>query len=141
MREILFRGKRIDNGEWVHGDLVQLHDGRRYIVNNIHGACLDDKGNFINTEAPFVVEVDPSTVGQYTGLTDENGKRIFEGDIVDGNDYKAEDGYGIIEFSDGAFEVVGNGISGTFHLNYWGYEFEVIDNIHDNPELMEVDHE
>ncbi len=62
--EIKFRGKRLDNGEYVYGDLVQLHDGRKFIANNQHGACIDDKGNFINTEAPFVCEIDPATVGQ-----------------------------------------------------------------------------
>ena len=81
-REILFRGKRVDNGEWVYGDLIQLHDGRKYIIDNKFGACIDDKGNFINTKSPFVNEVMPKTVSQYTGLKDKNGKKIFEGDIV-----------------------------------------------------------
>ena len=93
MHEILFRGKRIDNGEWVNGDLIQLYDGRKYIVNNVFGACIDGKGNFINTEEPFVCKVDPSTVGQYTGLKDRNGVRIFEGDI-----FRCKDARGYVRF-------------------------------------------
>lgn len=90
MREILFRGKRVDNNKWVYGDLIQLHDGRKYIIDNKFGACIDDKGNFINTKSQFVNEVIQETVSQYTGLTDKNGKKIFEGDIVQWSNIKME---------------------------------------------------
>jgi uncharacterized phage protein (TIGR01671 family) len=66
----------------VYGDLLNLHNGDKYIVNNKFGACIDDKGNFINTESPFVCKVIPETVGRYTGITDKNGKKIFEHNIV-----------------------------------------------------------
>jgi uncharacterized phage protein (TIGR01671 family) len=78
------------------------------------------------------------TLGQYTGLKDSKGNRIFEGDILEGADFTAEDGgFGVVSFEDGAFEVNGNNITGTFHENYWGKEFEVIGNIYDNPELLD----
>ena len=141
MREILFRGKRTDNGQCVEGDLIQLHDGRKYIINNIFGACIDDKGNFINTESPFVCKVVPKTVGQYTGLVDRNGKRIFEGDIIKDcdydhihtvryfgdEDYPAFDCHPEIQFCEC------NGLSHLVAVS----AIEVIGNIHDNPELLE----
>lgn len=106
MREYLFRGKRVDNGEWVEGFLVSpCHIGDWVLCDPI----------------------DPETVGQYTGLTDMNGKRIFEGDIVgvDGKCYEvlAEEGCWIIVADGWDFLATNND------------EIEVIGNIHDNPEL------
>jgi uncharacterized phage protein (TIGR01671 family) len=145
MREILFRGKRIDNGEWIEGfyykepappSCFSVGDDTHWIVF-VDPTFLPDWG------LPYRmvrVDVEPGTVGQYTGMTDNNGKKIFEGDIVEGLDFTAEDGgYGVVTFDDGAFEVVGscdNNIVGTFHENYYGRDFEVIGNIHDNPDLL-----
>lgn len=148
MREILFRGKRIDNGEWVYGDLV-------------HGVKKQKEMAFIwsETEAPPPLDVsefavDPSTIGQYTGLKDKNGKYIFEGDIVHylyepGKGYWNADQLSVIDFRETGFHM--NGIMGTNKyacLHGWFVsipydqdaenkpEFEVVGNIHDNPELL-----
>lgn len=136
MREILFRGKRVDNGEWIVGHLLKYEDGRARITESHTDIfCYEKDNSIIQTVAN---EVDPATVGQYTGLTDKNGEKIFEGDIVEGGDFDAEEGYGVIRWEDGAFEVATETFLGTFHENYWGKDFEIIGNIHDNPELMEV---
>ena len=133
---------------------IQIADGRKLIVNNKFGACIDEKGNFINTEYPFVNEVIPETIGQYTGLTDKNGKKIFEGDIVQNGEN--EEFYwhfrkGVVKFGEGTFD---SGIyrytgfyfeesDGTIDHNtlykvedVW-YQVKVIGNVFDNPELLE----
>ena len=74
-REILFRGKRIDNGEWVYGGLV-VDDGRAHIVRQItQHIKRDDYGC-------YAINVEPASVSQFTGLFDKNGKKIFENDVV-----------------------------------------------------------
>ena len=134
MREILFRGKRVDNGEWMYGDLLHpdLYDNGYFIEdftqnkNNCH-------------------EITPSTIGQYTGLI-ANGKEIFEGDIVK---YKNTDGIssnGVILTITGkvvynkktaSFAVDGRDKIGAKHFDYFPIKkIEIIGNIHDNPELL-----
>ena len=130
MREYLFRGKRLDNGEWVEGDLRHggyfLNDPSVYI-------CVPFADTIMNCP------VDPNTVGQYTGMKDKNGKRIFEGDVLLLDDIK-----GIVNYCTGCFCVRLSGPDYLYRNNpaidicmneYPG--LEVVGNIHDNPELIE----
>lgn len=146
MREIFFRGKTA-KGEWVVGDLLNLHNGDKYIVNNKFGACIDDKGNFINTESPFVCKVISETVGQFTGLTDKSGKKIFEGDIVKAivgryefKELDSEKVYvGKMIFDDACFWLQKYGGGAPYAPIWWDSELEVLGNVFDNPELWEKD--
>lgn len=135
MREILFRGKRIDNGEWVEGNLFipDLPDAPTEI-------CIGT--NVIR----ITYDVIPETIGQYTGLTDKNGKKIFEGDILKlwrsvGNDMELRMKYPkplVVEYCDlwCQFVVEDNEIKEQYGIWQDFQAFEVIGNIHDNPELM-----
>lgn len=137
MREYLFRGKSKYNGEWAYGDLVNLHNGDKYIINNKFGACIDEKGNFINTEYPFVCKVIPETVGQYVGLKDKNGKKIFEDDVF-AYRYKNLKGKEITLFYAitydnelGYWSPFGNSDCG-----FYSGDIAIIGNIHDNKEFL-----
>ena len=131
MREILFRGKRVDNGGLVYGNLIQ---------RNIWGAVFpiiraEDKGygNFKEWE------VIPETVGQYTGLDDKNGVKIFEGDIVRYLN-SIESGHGVVIFDACAFLFNWIDIDETDSiLRHFqcSEELRIIGNIHDNPEVTE----
>lgn len=136
MREILFRGKRVDNGKWVHGFYIEneLFDGRlepSIIPVDEKGAALYDDDGY-NIE----IKVNPETVGQYTGLKDLHGTRIFEADIVKVYDvYCNETVVGVVEFCDGSFHIYDKDFTS---YDRWMYcKVEVIGNIHDNPELLE----
>lgn len=136
MREILFRGKRVDNGEWVYG--VPTKDG--------HGKTVMVESTFECDEyicrGANCLYVDENTVGQYTGLTDKNVKKIFEGDIVSTD---LERPYNIIVFRDGCFMFNCNDGGQDYYdimlpilrSEHTRYEYgEVIGNIYDNPEFV-----
>ena len=155
MREILFRGKRTDNGKWAYGYLFCIWE-RTYL-------CWGT-----TNDVPNMKEVIPETVGQYTGLTDRNGKKIFEGDIVRYNTYDDFDCQSVVKFG----EYNQDGSAGEYSAskcigfyvdvdnftcpdlceygsncfsNYLKQQnilevaryCEVIGNIHDSPELLE----
>ena len=125
MREILFRGKRVDNGEWVEGNLF-IPD----YPDKPTEICIGT--NVVR----ITYEVIPETVGQYTGLTDKNGVKIFEGDIVTGY-FNHEKIVGYIFYGGNAqFFIQRDGIYGI-GLDNSDCWLEVIANIHDNPELLE----
>ena len=153
MREILFRGKRVDNGEWIEGDL--RHGGYTEIGPATY---------IMNTDV-FLINfpVDPETVGQYTGLTDKNGTKIFEGDILHFKTYQGG-GFACPIGTDVYYRVLFGQCNPdmntlTEYVGFWAlsknydeddlYEYGnsinylvdshgacVIGNIHDNPELL-----
>jgi uncharacterized phage protein (TIGR01671 family) len=133
MREILFRGKRVDNGEWVYGNLI-TDDDDVYILPQKNLSKGIDIGGWIDGVQSY--EVNPETVGQYTGLKDLHGTRIFEADIVKVYDiYCNETVVGVVEFCDGSFHIYDKDFTS---YDRWMYcKVEVIGNIHDNPELLE----
>lgn len=140
MREIKFRGKRLDNGEWVYGDLLHI-DGSCliYFGSKDQTAELEIDSNYAIAVEIFrdeIAVVDPATVGQYTGLKDKNGREIYEGDIIGGSN-------GSINGWEWPFksEIKWNDEKCGFNTPNWGYMdsthyYNVLGNIHDNPELL-----
>ena len=136
VREVIFRAKRKDNGEWVYG--VPLKEGYSQDVEMLWY----EYGSLAYTER---VKVLPETVGQYTGLTDKNGKKVFEGDIVkvyDNFDCVGETLYvGKVQWDDTFlnWELITNKRTvGQLKDIPSVLYYEVIGNVFDNPELLEV---
>lgn len=147
MRDILFRGKAINrdsgyhrtnykNGDWVYGLVTKLYDER-----------FELPAEMTNVNGVSGIEVDYKTIGQYTGLTDKNGKRIFEGDIVKTETYLwhgenkkervARIGFVVYDEDFCQFGIYIKNFSRCFILYRWKDDSnEVIGNIHDNPELL-----
>lgn len=133
MREILFRGKRIDNGEWVYGAYFCLHHNDKR--EHLHQFIIPDDTPIPKdkTIGEIQVEVISETVGQYTGLKDRNGNEIYEGDILAAGYYKFKVIFNISSFSVVEIKKKIN----NDELYYWHYLSKVEGNIYDNPELLE----
>ncbi|WP_137906087.1 YopX family protein [Chryseobacterium sp. 2VB] len=143
MREIKFRGQRVDNKKWVYGFVVKHSYLKKYFIYEM----LDNTGALVS-------EVIPETVSQYTGLKDKNGVEIYEGDIVNFHIFTQELGvnYGVSEGEKEfkgyiCFEELGLAFKQSEEDEEWFYlvyspgmiheeSFEVIGNIHSNPELL-----
>lgn len=142
MRDILFRGKQKNTGEWVTGYYAKV---KNYLTKaDVDVIFLSDCELFPRNEFCVYEEVIPETIGQFTGLLDKNGVKVFEGDIL--RQFHPCSGETLIrtikyEMSCGSCctQVIGFGASGSGHTDFiqFGRSFEVIGNIHDNPELLE----
>ena len=127
MREIVFRGKHKATGKWCEGNLHVDKQGVAIITPD-------------DTPLGCYGQVDPDTVGQYTGLIDKNGKKIFEGDIVVLTLPAAKMHWrAVYKFHSGAFGMVWEHMGERWQAfaGICNAEYEVIGNIHDNPELVE----
>lgn len=140
MREILFKAKRLDNGKWVEGSLISTEDNSGFILRSKTKAFVPKGTNtFCSTEC---YEIDQTTICQFTGLMDKNGRKIWENDIVNRTDLHvvSEPSIGFIEYD---LENTSFLIHWTNKVEYsptyhWKDKLQVIGNIFDNAELLEV---
>ena len=147
MKEILFRGKRIDNGEWVDGYYYESKISGCFILSP--KIKVRKKDGVVINDSFEVFEVIPETVGQFTGLTDKNDKKIFEGDIVHAvyqvgyvGCKNVDYGIGVVKYCASYYggasyeiDIIGDSGSRVFTASLEN-GVEVIGNIHDNPELI-----
>lgn len=141
MREILFKAKRKDNGEWVEGSLIIAEGSVAYIIRSKSKAFIP-KGESIICSAECY-EINPETLCQYTGLTDKNGRKIWENDILKANldeSHPEDITYIKILWNECRFCVNENYSTDIDALEKWDAEhFQVCGNIFDNAELLEVE--
>lgn len=130
MREVLFRGKRADKNEFVYGAFCPKSSDTPF-------GPLVDCPSIIKLDKPFDgywFDVVPGTVGQYTGLEDVNGTKIFEGDIVD--ILTENEDLAVVEYGDAGFIVIAESFATDFLNGLSGADVEVVGNIYDNPEMI-----
>jgi len=137
MREIKFRGKRVDNGEWING-FIKKNGSEWWILNETTDWHVSVPMGFITQHKYKII---PSTIGQFTGLRDKNGTEIYEGDVLSrkewgmGGPHDPEERCEV-QYLD--YYIKEGEHSGHFNIELWSEWCEVIGNIHDNPELLEV---
>ena len=140
MREILFKAKRLDNGEWVcwniYGELCRL-SGKRTRLAIKNGATT----HYYDYIYQVIERIDKNTICQYTGLTDKNGNKIWENDVVfvtddDGNTGQVDTGLGNIDFLEGLWYICGRVQCSLYDINKC-FQIEVIGNIFDNTDLLQ----
>lgn len=146
MREILFRGKRVDNEKWIEGSLVNNIFFR--VSTSVWVTYIINPDEYEEYDGMEDIEVIPETVGQFTGLTDKNGVKIFEGDILCANSGREWDNGICIKYLQYApvvynpqkarFQISGKIGQSHKALNQVtnNYHATVVGNIHDNPELL-----
>lgn len=132
MREILFKGKRKDNGKWVEGYYVKKYDllGKRHLILYVD--------NYVRWEC---VEIVPETLCQFTGLCDKNGKKIWENDILMAHldeSYPEDAAYETVEWNVAGWVAHETGSTDREYIDKFDLEhYEVVGNIFDNPELLQ----
>jgi len=144
MREILFRGKRKDNNKWIYGNLYhqKYYSGHRYFIIKRIGIVIDDN-KVIDMNIIRAEEIIPETVGQYTGIKDKDGKKIFEGDLITFHTEYEMDNDDVWYEKEPYLVKWDNEIAGfePFYLNgRWRCDIvnlRIVGNKWDNPELLE----
>lgn len=138
MRKIKFRGKLSHSKEWIDGNLIIANNGHPYIIPP---SIFEPDGHHLRIDSDNPFWIDPETVGQFTGLKDKNGKEIYEGDVCNCSYGYTNDKIGIVYYEDGCFYVDDKHPSGNMPLkslvNNYANRIEIIDNIHNNPELLQ----
>lgn len=161
MREILFRAKDADTGNWREGFYIHLHkttycfagDYAAHPDNDIHQIVFESMTDWGLPNQHLRADIKPETLGQFTGLLDRNGRRIFEGDILKGEQYPFKyngaynyfaevcswencPAFGLYVFKNPKSEVNGISTGNTEDMAGWeSSDWEVIGNVYDNPEL------
>ena len=133
MREVIFRGKQTDNGEWVEGNLIKA-ENFYFIIPLVSNGSFDKVKNVLKFLNPCYY-INPETVGQFTGLVDKYGERKWEGDIFKFGDHLYIIEWDADELTFRAYEPFETDYSVDL-AEFSANEIEVIGNIHDNPELL-----